>query len=542
MGQESVRCVWNKQGTPELNYTFRGWFVTAETVKWFPPFRFLVSLLWQINPSSLLRFFEKNETECPRYLSENHTRVGCIQPYTNRDNRFFSFYTKLQLWPIKEHDLKSKGRWPWQEPADIQKGDVVLGRMSISFPPVKLNPPFNLTVKVGPDSNLWYYWNQTDPCEENEVRYRINNREWDVSQRGDHLSQITRCLLISHLGCPPQNSIISSRSCCINLPSNTSLYELQVRGRMSADCGQSVFWSDWSKPVLWGSNNSTVKTGKTSAALHRDDERSENEGKSSLSEPPQDSVLTSRWNLLLYCSGVLILILLIVMLQHCERWVNPDGWTRLTSHQDTGNTLISQQVVETVVLWEPKGVKKKKKGVYFSHRVRFILLPVVPKPSFSSYDIQVRRIRTDWLVLRLISAIPTEMLFSLSKDWLSHSKGLNESFKPNYNERPCPVREYCPVSQPDWLDSVWTGPSLRRFWWRMELSLVFLKKYIYIHIYIFYATISDKDHKTWLLFKKFSQVIFLYMLLLCFFCIFCLLLKQFLNICISVKLGKNVFK
>lgn len=38
-------------------------------------------------------------------------------------------------------------------------------------------------MKVGSDSNLWYYWNQTDPtCEENEVRHRINNKEWDVSR------------------------------------------------------------------------------------------------------------------------------------------------------------------------------------------------------------------------------------------------------------------------------------------------------------------------------------------------------------------------
>ena len=63
---------------------------------------------------------------------------------------------------------------------------VLLSWNVISLPPVKLNPPFNLTVKVGSDSNLWYYWNQTDPpCEENEVRYRINNRVWDVSQRKD---------------------------------------------------------------------------------------------------------------------------------------------------------------------------------------------------------------------------------------------------------------------------------------------------------------------------------------------------------------------
>lgn len=37
--------------------------------------------------------------------------------------------------------------------------------------------------------------------------------------------------------------------------------------------------------------------------------------------------------------------------------------------------------------------------------------------------------------------------FFLIKDWLQISKGMKESFNPNYNERACPVREYCPVSQ-----------------------------------------------------------------------------------------------
>lgn len=53
--------------------------------------------------------------------------------------------------------------------------------------------------------------------------------------------------------------------------------------------------------------------------------------------------------------------------------------------------------------------------------------------------------------LSLLDGIPiniNQYHFSLSpKDWLAHSKGLNESFKPSYNEHACPVREYCPTSQ-----------------------------------------------------------------------------------------------
>lgn len=47
--------------------------------------------------------------------------------------------------------------------------------------PVKLNPPANLTVQNGSDSNLWYYWNQTrSACVESDVRFRVNNNNWRV--------------------------------------------------------------------------------------------------------------------------------------------------------------------------------------------------------------------------------------------------------------------------------------------------------------------------------------------------------------------------
>lgn len=73
-----------------------------------------------------------------------------------------------------------------------------------------------------------------------------------------------------------QTSFISSRSFCINLPSSSSLYELQVRGKVGSNCGESIFWSSWSKPVLWGSNNSTIITGKRFAAESEISEPEEN--------------------------------------------------------------------------------------------------------------------------------------------------------------------------------------------------------------------------------------------------------------------------
>uniref|UniRef100_A0A3B5LDM0 Cytokine receptor-like factor 2-like D1 domain-containing protein n=1 Tax=Xiphophorus couchianus TaxID=32473 RepID=A0A3B5LDM0_9TELE len=129
---ESLRCMWNLQGTPQVNYTFYSRFVSR--------------------------------TICAEYLSENGTRIGCTLPYITQQ-RFDSFYTKL--WdgnkadppldrvPEVKHDLKGK---------------------------VKLNPPTNLTVMNGSDLNLWFYWNQTITyCVESEVRIRKNNNSWEVS-------------------------------------------------------------------------------------------------------------------------------------------------------------------------------------------------------------------------------------------------------------------------------------------------------------------------------------------------------------------------
>lgn len=43
--------------------------------------------------------------------------------------------------------------------------------------------------------------------------------------------------------------------------------------------------------------------------------------------------------------------------------------------------------------------------------------------------------------------------FFLTKDWPQLSKRLKETFNPNYNERACPVREYCPISQSESFNS-----------------------------------------------------------------------------------------
>ncbi|XP_076024693.1 cytokine receptor common subunit gamma-like [Genypterus blacodes] len=168
------------------------------------------------NCSFSSRFFEnKNFRECCTYVSKNNTRTGCDQTYDGlATKRFNTFYTKLVC-----------SNNSFEHPHELKKK-------------VKLNPPFNLTVLNGSDGNLWFYWNHSAlTCGASEVRYRINNYKWETSSPRD-----------------------GKNSHCINLPSSSSLYELQVRTTMWSDCGGSDFWSDWSKPVFWGSmreNNST---------------------------------------------------------------------------------------------------------------------------------------------------------------------------------------------------------------------------------------------------------------------------------------------
>ncbi|KAG7515538.1 cytokine receptor common subunit gamma-like [Solea senegalensis] len=213
-----VACSWNKQGPPEVNYTFSS------------------------------GFNEKELKNCTTYVSQNNTITGCNQTYERlKYNKFMNFFTRLA------HGNKT-----------FQMHHLLKDK-------VLLFPPTNLTVQNGSDFNLWFYWNQTSPdCVDSEVRYRTNNNKWAVS------------------------AVSTGRQkYCINLPSSSSRYELQVRSRIAAICGESSFWSDWSEPAVWGSNNSTVTNHIN---------------------PPLPV-----WMPLLYTVGAFIFILAVVLMLHHER-------------------------------------------------------------------------------------------------------------------------------------------------------------------------------------------------------------------------------
>ncbi|KAI9548203.1 hypothetical protein NQZ68_010422 [Dissostichus eleginoides] len=180
-----IHCSWNKDRNPEVNYTFYSWFPNK------PP------------------------RECPSYLSENSTNTGCKQPYLQDDDRFSDFYTKL----VHGNDSYEKKRYLKER--------------------VKFNPPTNVTVQYGLDSNLWLNWTQISYGKvESQVRYRINNKPWMKPYY------------------PVRAGI---QNYCIILPSS-ALYELQVQSKLDYTFGggEESPWSDWSEPVFWGSKNSST--------------------------------------------------------------------------------------------------------------------------------------------------------------------------------------------------------------------------------------------------------------------------------------------
>uniref|UniRef100_A0A3Q3XA43 Fibronectin type-III domain-containing protein n=1 Tax=Mola mola TaxID=94237 RepID=A0A3Q3XA43_MOLML len=190
MHLQYVHCHWNRQGTPEVNYIFYGWFS------------------------------KEKRMECPMYLTENNIRIGCKQPMSNRSNRFRTFKTELVHGNntfLKDHQLKSKG---------------------------KLYPPTNVRVKMESDSNLWCYWNQTAPkCVESKIRYRTNNRDWENFSRSVGMqsycinlpskNSLYELQVQSKLGDMCGGSMWSEWSESVFWGSNNSTDTMQTNGSMS---------------------------------------------------------------------------------------------------------------------------------------------------------------------------------------------------------------------------------------------------------------------------------------------------------------------
>ncbi|XP_051539698.1 cytokine receptor common subunit gamma-like [Myxocyprinus asiaticus] len=165
---------------------------------------------------SFKSMFSYHQTlECSKYHKINNINVGCMIPYkeTQRFNTLSTwlYHDNGRLMTEQKHELKYS---------------------------VKLYPPYNLSVVEKKDAELWLYWNVTGHnsiCIESQVRHKTDNKDW-------------------------QNKKPSiKKSYSLPFPSKKQ-YEFQIRARISSSCGESKFWSDWSKPVYWGTlkpNNDT---------------------------------------------------------------------------------------------------------------------------------------------------------------------------------------------------------------------------------------------------------------------------------------------
>ncbi|XP_053501955.1 interleukin 2 receptor, gamma a [Ictalurus furcatus] len=149
--------------------------------------------------------------ECSSYQYSREVRVGCVVPYSEKElQRFKDFYA----WLYRDNLIIAK-----------QEYKPLLNR-------VKLNAPNNVSLLLS-ETELWIYWNVTsntkDHCQEREVRYRINGNNWSIYSK------------------------TMGNTFNVPFPNARSLYEFQVRVRMSSTCGESDLWSEWSEPVFWGS-------------------------------------------------------------------------------------------------------------------------------------------------------------------------------------------------------------------------------------------------------------------------------------------------
>uniref|UniRef100_A0A8B9JBP1 Interleukin 2 receptor, gamma a n=1 Tax=Astyanax mexicanus TaxID=7994 RepID=A0A8B9JBP1_ASTMX len=165
----------------------------------------------------------KSRSECSAYLKVNGVNVGCVFSYKEKEaERFRTLFTELYT----------------------VNGDLVKKDEHSLINEVKLNPAFNLTVEMK-NPELWLYWNissRAKPhCVESQVQYSLDDKDWINSGRN---------------------------SFNVPFPNTRSVYQFQVRIRMSKNCGLSEMWSDWSKPVCWKSlRNDTDNEPRSSSSV-----------------------------------------------------------------------------------------------------------------------------------------------------------------------------------------------------------------------------------------------------------------------------------
>lgn len=178
-----------------------------------------------------------------------------------------------------EHKLKKKGTWSCQWADNTQNVGAACSESHLLFNShveATLQPDGEGGARLKPVVLLEQVWphlrGKWDPLQDQQQRV---GRKPDKRGRSEGVTSFAS--RPHHFPFILQTSFVSSRKFCINLPSSSSLYELQVRSKLGSNCGESIFWSSWSESVLWGSNSSTTITGKRFSTAREESEIREHE-------------------------------------------------------------------------------------------------------------------------------------------------------------------------------------------------------------------------------------------------------------------------
>uniref|UniRef100_A0A8V5GXQ7 Uncharacterized protein n=1 Tax=Melopsittacus undulatus TaxID=13146 RepID=A0A8V5GXQ7_MELUD len=176
---------------------------------------------------SLYYWYEKASpvVECKHYLQDHGTRIGC-RFSQNEIIQFQPFHVLLNA-SLGSRTLKILSK-------SMELQDLV-----------KPEAPVNLTIHNVSNNQLQLTWSSPYPkaqCLEHAVKYKSNkDTSWTHRVNGDMFS----------------------------FPSmdHEKYYTFYVRSKINNYCGSTQLWSEWSVPVVWGSNSTSKGTAEEQ--LHR---------------------------------------------------------------------------------------------------------------------------------------------------------------------------------------------------------------------------------------------------------------------------------
>ncbi|KFP60645.1 Cytokine receptor common subunit gamma, partial [Cariama cristata] len=205
--EEYMTCVWGSRETLTANYSLYYWYENRSPV-----------------------------VECKQYLQDRGVSIGC----------HFNQSEIIQFQPFHVLVNASLGGRTLEIPSErMELQDLV-----------KPEAPVNLTIRNMSSNQLQLTWSSPYPrahCLQHAVRYKSNkDTSWTV-----------RAPWIRHpYGCARGRAVHQHP----RHGDYEKYYTFYVRSKINSYCGSTQLWSEWSVPVVWGSN-STSK-GMVEEQLH----------------------------------------------------------------------------------------------------------------------------------------------------------------------------------------------------------------------------------------------------------------------------------